>query len=177
MWRNSNTDYGRVTKVGHLVGALWVLGLFALGLWMTSLDYYHPWYHRAPAVHKSLGALFLFFTLSRWLWRTMNPKPLLPLSLSRFERIAAVLLHTLFYPLMLMTALVGWLMAGAKGEAVSVFGWFSLPSLWAFNTDWAKNAHEILAWLLISFVCLHVLAALKHEFWDKKPLLARMFKW
>ncbi len=41
----------------HWSLAVLLIGLFALGLWMTSLDYYHPWYRRAPDLHRDLGLL------------------------------------------------------------------------------------------------------------------------
>jgi len=44
--RNSSQGYGLVAIILHWLVALVVIGLFALGLWMTSLTYYDDWYKR-----------------------------------------------------------------------------------------------------------------------------------
>ena len=38
--------------------------MFALGLYMVELDYYHRWYRDAPLLHKSLGILMLILLYS-----------------------------------------------------------------------------------------------------------------
>jgi len=72
---------------------------------------------------------------------------------------------------------VGWLMSSAKGYTVNYFGLFELPDL--LSKDKAlehqlKDLHEYLADVLVALVCLHVLAALKHQFIDRDGLLSRM---
>jgi cytochrome b561 len=39
---NSGARYGAVSVLLHWLTAVLVIGLFGLGLWMTSLDYYDP---------------------------------------------------------------------------------------------------------------------------------------
>lgn len=78
---------------------------------------------------------------------------------------------------MIAIPILGWLMSSAKGYTVNYFGLFELPDLVLKDKATGrllKQIHEVLANLLISLVALHVLAALKHHFWDKDGLLKRM---
>jgi len=73
--KNTEHAYGWVLIVMHWLMALAIFGLFALGLWMTSLGYYDAWYHRAPDIHKSIGMLVLFLLIFRLIWIGTNVKP------------------------------------------------------------------------------------------------------
>ena len=46
--RNTPCSYGSIAILLHWAVALLVIGLIPLGLWMTGLDYYHPWYRQGP---------------------------------------------------------------------------------------------------------------------------------
>jgi cytochrome b561 len=73
--------------------------------------------------------------------------------------------------------LTGWLMSSAKNYSVSWFGLFTWPNLIGPN-DGAfqilKETHELSSDVLFGIVILHVLAALKHHFWNKDDVLKRM---
>ena len=49
--------------------------IYSLGLWMVGLGYYHPWYQRAPDIHRSVGVLLLAPMLAHLAWRYWNPRP------------------------------------------------------------------------------------------------------
>jgi cytochrome b561 len=71
------------------------------------------------------------------------------------------------------------LISTADGKAVEAFEWVSIPALplaLENQEDVAGDLHEIFAWLLISLVAIHALAALKHHFIDKDKTLTRMIK-
>ena len=72
MWRNSPRGWGLTSITLHWLSAIAVIGLFALGWWMTGLDYYDAWYHRAPWWHKSVGMVLLGLTLARVVWRLVQ---------------------------------------------------------------------------------------------------------
>ena len=65
MWNNTRRGWGLVSILLHWVGALAIIGLFALGWWMTGLDYYDRWYNLGPWWHRSVGMLLLLATLIR----------------------------------------------------------------------------------------------------------------
>ena len=90
MWRNTRQRYGFVAIGLHWLVAVLVLGLFILGLWMVDLTYYDQWYRSAPTIHQSVGVLLFILMVLRFLWRMINPQPMLEPTLSRFEQRAPV---------------------------------------------------------------------------------------
>ena len=74
-WRNSKDRFGWLAMSLHWVMAVMVPGLAAVGLWMTSLNYYSLWYTSAPFWHKSVGLVFAALLLVRLLWRWLSPAP------------------------------------------------------------------------------------------------------
>jgi cytochrome b561 len=129
------------------------------------------------ARHKSFGMTVLLLAVFRLAWRLFNPPPPLPDAMSGIERFLARSTHIAFYVLLFAMPLTGWLMSSAKNYSVSWFGLFTWPNLIApsdgsFNV--LKETHYVLSNVLFVIVILHVLAALKHHFWDKDDVLKRM---
>lgn len=157
--------------------AILILGQFPLGLYMTSLDYYHPWYHSAPWWHKSFGLLTFVLLLVRISWRLTQPQPAPLATLSVREiRIAAVV-HRLFYLLLLLLCLSGYLISTAEGRGIEFFDWFEVPALIngiEGQEDTAGAVHLALAITLISLAAVHIAAALKHHFHNGDATLKRM---
>ncbi|MDH6241416.1 cytochrome b561 [Polynucleobacter sphagniphilus] len=127
--------------------------------------------------HKWLGVTVFFLVILRLVWRATHPAPELEIKMPVWQERAMQLTHFALYLLMMVIPLVGWLMSSAKGYTVNYFGLFELPDL--LSKDKAlghqlKDLHEYLADILVALVCLHVLAALKHQFIDKDGLLSRM---
>lgn len=175
--RNTESNYGAVTIVIHWLMALLIIGLFALGLYMTGLDYYHPWYKKGPDLHRSLGVLMLLMLLLRLLWRSLNP---IPRPLGRdpawMHRVAAAV-HGALYLLLLAIAVSGYLISTADGRGIPVFDLFILPAMLPPVEQMADRAglvHQWLAYILMGLVALHALAALKHHFIDHDATLMRM---
>jgi cytochrome b561 len=129
------------------------------------------------AEHKSFGMTVLMLALIRFAWRLKNLPPSLPTKMRRAERFLARFTHVSFYVLLIAMPLSGWLMSSAKNYSVSWFGAFSWPNLiepseTAFN--FLRTLHHLLSDALFAVAALHILAALKHHFWNKDDVLARM---
>lgn len=174
--RDTATGYGLVSRLFHWLTALAIFGLFALGVWMVGLSYYHPYYHTAPHWHKSAGMLLAAALVARLLWRIANIKPSDD-KLKPWERRAAGLVHWGFYPLLLVIVASGYLMSTADGRPIEVFDWFSIPSPGARPglEDAAGAVHEWIAYAVIALAVLHTAAALKHHFVDRNDMLRRMW--
>lgn len=174
--RDTETGYGLVSRLMHWLMALAIVGLFSLGLWMVGLDYYSPYYHQAPDIHRSLGMLVLFALLLRIAWRFFNVHPS-DADLSPLERMGARIVHVGFYPLLLALLLTGYLISTAEGAGIEVFGLFTVPAAFKVEgmEDTAGVAHRWLAYATIAVVVLHTLAALKHHFVDRSDTLKRMW--
>ncbi len=177
MWRNTHTGYGRFNKLLHWLVAITVFGLFALGLWMTSLSYYDEWYRKGPDLHRSIGVLLMLVMVLRvalvhWMGK---PRPLA--SHSALEVRMAQLVHLLIYVLVFAIGISGYLISTADGRGIDVFNWFTVPSLGSFfehQEDVAGEVHEWLAFTLVGLAVLHGLAAIKHHLLDKDDTLRRM---
>jgi cytochrome b561 len=129
------------------------------------------------ARHKSFGMTVLMLAVLRLLWRLFNRPPELPAGMSKVEAILAKSTHILFYILLFAMPLTGWLMSSAKNYSVSWFGRFTWPDLIGQNErafELLKTTHQTLSWLLFALATLHILAALKHHFWNKDDVLRRM---
>jgi cytochrome b561 len=167
--------YGLVSRLFHWLMALVFFALFALGWWMVGLDYYSPYYHRAPDLHRGAGILLLIALLFRIVWRIMNIKPADP-ELSPLERRAAHAVHLAFYPLLLLLMISGYFISTPDGRAIDVFGLFQVPSLIQEKglSDTAGLAHRWFAYFVIAVAAVHTVAALKHHFADRNKVLTRM---
>lgn len=175
--KNTKTSYGLVAVIFHWLIALGVVGLFALGLWMDGLGYYDEWYRTAPHLHKSVGVLLISLVAVRLGWRLYNTRPAELESHARWEKIIAKVTHGLFYLLLFSMFISGYLITTAKGQALDVFNWFSIPAVVSSDEnleDLAGEIHELLAFTIIGLAIVHALAALKHHFIDKDKTLLRM---
>jgi len=175
-WRNGNNDWGTVAIGLHWLIALVVFGMFGLGLYMTDLTYYDPWYHKAPHVHRSIGVLLFIATVFRLLWRLFNPTPLPLPNHKAWEKRLAKGVHTALYILLFALMVSGYLITTADGRPVYVFDWFSVPATLTgqHQEDIAGVVHQLLAWSVITLALLHAAASFKHHLVDRDRTLKRM---
>ncbi|WP_373185836.1 cytochrome b [Halopseudomonas sp.] len=175
--RNTRKTYGLMAVSLHWIIALGVIGTAILGLWMTGLDYYSAWYRSAPFWHKSIGITLATLIILRLLWRWSNPRPAPLPHHPRWEVRLASLVHALLYLLLFIIIASGYLISTAKGQGVSIFGWFELPAIVTglpAQADRAGFAHYWLGVSLLGLIALHALGALKHHFLDHDNTLRRM---
>lgn len=175
-WRDSSTRFGAVSVVLHWGLAVAIIGLFALGLYMMGLGYYDAWYVTAPNIHRSVGILVGLLMIVRVGWRWFSVDPVA--QGAAWERFLGKLVHRLFYFIVFIIVISGFLISTAKGQPVSVFDWFEMPAVFSGidnQEDIAGLVHEVVAYLMILLVMLHSSAALKHHFIDKDSTLIRMF--
>jgi len=170
------TRYGAVAQTLHWVIAALIVTQFVLASLADDLPL---GLHKLMllARHKSFGMTVLLLAVLRLVWRLLNPPPPLPPAMKPIERLLAQLTHVAFYVLLFAMPLSGWLMSSAKNYSVSWFGLFTWPDLIPKNEtafEVLKETHEILSTVLLVIAALHVLAALKHHFWDKDDVLKRM---
>ena len=126
--------------------------------------------------HLSIGAAILFVIVLRLAWRLTHPVPLLP-EMAPFERLLAKFAHFMLYALVLAMTLLGWAAANARGWDVKLFGVVTLPALAPNGSRWGHEAgdiHNILVYVLLGFIVLHVAAALYHYFILRDRVMQRM---
>lgn len=169
-------SYNGVAKTLHWLVFALMSGAFAVGFYMHDLPL-SPTKLQLVSWHKWTGVTIFMLVMLRLTWRLMNPPPPLPSHMSNLERAAAEGMHRLLYILMLAMPLSGWLMSSAKGFQTVWFGIVPLPDLLSKNPPLGKalsEVHETLGFIILAFVAVHVLAALKHHLIDRDDVLARM---
>lgn len=129
-------------------------------------------------LHKATGVTVLFLTLARIVWRLTHPVPALPAALAAWEGHVARITHALFYILLLIVPLTGWIMSSPGTRPLTWFGLFDLPRFAVTKGDavvgLSHEGHEILGYAFAALVILHIAAALRHHFILKDAVLRRM---
>jgi cytochrome b561 len=174
--RNSPMRYSAVAQTFHWVIAALIVTQFVLAYTADDLPI---GVHKLAllARHKSFGMTILMLAVLRLLWRLKNPPPALPAGMTSVERMLARATHIAFYVLLFAMPLTGWMMSSAKNYSVSWFGVFTWPNLIGKNEnafELLRSTHHVLSFILFAIAVLHILAALKHHFWDKDDVLLRM---
>ncbi len=127
--------------------------------------------------HKSLGFVILLLVVLRLIWRVVNQTPALPAGMSGIERLGARASHWLFYVLLILLPVNGWVINSAANVPFSIFWLVPLPAIVAPSpalAGTAENAHFVLFSLLSLFVVVHAGAALRHHFVKGDAVLSRM---
>ncbi len=170
------TRYSAVAQSFHWIIAALIVTQFALAWTADDLPL---GMHKLAllARHKSFGMTVLMLAILRLLWRFKNPPPELPADMKPIERWLAKATHVAFYLLLFAMPLTGWMMSSAKNYSVSWFGLFTWPNLIGQSDsafEFLKATHEILSDALFALAVVHILAALKHHFWNKDDVFVRM---
>jgi cytochrome b561 len=75
----------------------------------------------------------------------------------------------------------GWLVVSTGGRVTSFFGLFNIAPLPVSRAEdaheLAEEAHELLAYVALALIALHVAGALKHHFDGHRHLIGRMVPW
>ena len=188
--------YTAIAVTLHWLIALAIVGMIFAGWWMTSAiddPKTKVTAFRVYQVHKSTGLTILMLSLFRLAWRLMHKVPPLPEGMPAWEKLGARASHILFYVIMIVMPLSGWLYASTawnveKGHAFNMptiyYGLFQIPHIpglaelpdaqRAATANVFMVTHEKLAWFTLTLLALHVGAALKHHVFDRDDVLTRM---
>lgn len=164
--------YTRVARWLH-----WTIGVLIIGNLIGGLAR-----DVAPQIimplHKSTGLLILTLSLVRLGWRFTHPAPPYPAAMPGWEKALATITHWIFYALMILIPLSGWIMASAYDKPLDFYGLFPVMKFDVIkeSTLWevAHEGHELLAFAMIGLLLLHIGAALRHHIVLKDGVLARM---
>jgi cytochrome b561 len=171
----SNGTYGVTAKLFHWLIFLLLAAQYAVGSIMPhigrkTLD--EGW----VAWHLSIGAAILLVIVLRFVWRLLNPVSL-PTTLVTWELYLSRFTHWTLYALVLAMTLLGWAAANARGWNVKLFGLITLPALAPNGSAWGHEAgdiHNIVVYVLLGFIVLHVAGALYHYLVRRDQIMQRM---
>lgn len=171
--------YHLTSRIFHWLMAILIIAMIGFGIYMTDFTSDDSQQRDfAYEMHKSFGVLVIILLFFRFANRFYHRPPSLPQTMKKYEQYLAHLGHWGLYFLMLLTPLAGYLMSNAYGFEVKFFG-IALPNLISTNFDLAKEfkeLHEISAFAMLGLVIIHVIAVIKHRYFDKKEndILNRM---
>ncbi|TGD90301.1 cytochrome b [Mycolicibacterium sp. CH28] len=162
------------TRVLHWVTAALVFTTLFVGFVMVSwLDSYAA----LVGVHMTLGVLILVVVVIRAANRFTHRTPTLPATVGSIEQMLVVGSELGLYALMLAQPLIGWAMVSAGGRPVVLFGSLRLPRIAPFDADLyfvLRQAHSVLAYLLVLAIAAHISAVLLHTLTLRDRMLSRM---
>ncbi len=192
-----NNQYTKIAIFLHWLIALGILGMFALGWFMTDLPREAPkqmsydlfnwgvyiWElakEESPRafyfnLHKSIGVTLLALIALRVLWRITHKPPSPLASYKAWERKLSTGAHHLLYMLMVIIPVSGLVMSVASKYGVK---WFGIKILGGLDDKSLREifheVHEIAGLILFIIIVLHILGALKHKFIDKDETMSRI---
>ena len=195
--KNAVTRYTKTAVVLHWLIGIAIIGMFALGWFMSELPKEAPkqtaydlfnlgvytWQLAEPAsprtfyfnLHKSIGITLLGLIILRILWRLTHRPPALLSSLQVWERKLATAGHHLLYLLMIVMPVTGLLQAVYSKYGVK---WFGMPFLGGLDDKDMRaifhEAHELIGIAFAVVIVVHILGALKHKFIDRDQTMSRM---
>ena len=167
MQSTTTSRYTRTAIILHWLIAILIIGQLAGGKIMMWLEP-TPFKFELFQLHKSFGFIILGLSIIRLLWRLMHKAPALPQGMKPWEIWAAKLTHIGFYGLIIGIPFSGWVMVSASTPKITtkIFKTIKVVDIPITRSDtmeaMTKSVHEILGYIIIVLIVVHVGAALKH---------------
>ena len=172
--RNSNHRYTTAAVAIHWLSALLICALFGLGWFMVDLPkgpergYYF-------ALHKSIGLTLFLLMIYRIGWRWRHQPPALPVDVPRWQQFMATAVHRLFYVLLIIQPISGYLSSSFSGYKTN---WFGVPlPHWGWRdaplNELFTEIHVGVSIALVVLVGVHITGALSHLLEGKSAILRR----
>jgi cytochrome b561 len=171
----TGAGYGIVAKLLHWLIFVLLVAQYAIGSIMPHIGrktLNQGW----VSWHFSVGAAILFFIVIRLLWRLLHPVPQ-SACLSPGEKLLSGLVHWALYLLVLAMTLLGWAATNSRGWDIKLFGLVTLPKISPTGSKWGHECgdiHNLLVYVLLGFILLHVAGAVWHYFIKRDQVVGRM---
>ncbi|CAB5501278.1 cytochrome b [Bathymodiolus thermophilus thioautotrophic gill symbiont] len=178
--RDTREKLSALTITLHWIVGLSVIALAVIGVYMSENEAFELY-----PIHKSIGVLIFAVIIARVYWRFVNGW-LEPVSTYKaIEHNLAKIIHWVLIIAIVVMPISGFIMSGAGGYGVSVFGLEVIAAQFdpiakeaiphnAALAGFMAEVHEIAGWTMIVAIVLHFFGALKHHFINKDNTLRRM---
>ncbi|MAM70194.1 MAG: hypothetical protein CMP91_03500 [Gammaproteobacteria bacterium] len=166
-------SYSRTQKILHWVLAVLILlWLFVSGEGVEGAE--GPDKLMAISIHSGGALLILALMTWRWFVRRNNPVQALP-ELKSWEKTWSARIHVAFYVLVLVMVFSGIMQGVFYDQSVRLAGLVPI-TISSNETMYGifHGLHGLTATIFKVLIVLHILAALKHQFIDRKPFIQRM---
>ncbi|SSC08094.1 cytochrome b [bacterium endosymbiont of Bathymodiolus sp. 5 South] len=178
--RDTKDKLSNLTIFLHWVVGLTIIALAAVGVYMSENEAFELY-----PIHKSIGVLIFAVIIVRVYWRFVNGWLQPVTEYKAIEHNLAKIIHWVLIIAMIIMPISGFIMSGAGGYGVSVFGLEIIAAQFDLITKEAiphnaqlagfmHETHEIAGWTIIVAISLHIAGAIKHHFIDKDNTLRRM---
>lgn len=189
-YHNTEHSWGLISRLLHWGMLLLIVVQVPVGFWMVAeYEAYTKTYAddsmvmMSSMIHHSLGFLLLLLLVIRFCWRQSQPVPVLPSTLSWYQRLLARLTHSFLYMLLLIYPLSGWAALSAYDGEFPIF-WLvwdvmpgivpSVPEGSTFDYLFFAKIHRFCWRIGALLLLLHIGAALWHHFYVRDGILRRM---
>lgn len=175
-----NARYNRVAGTLHWILAVLVLAQLYIGWTFADLPRGTPAKGDWFMWHKTVGILILLLTVGRIGWRVANPPPPFPATMPGWERAAARVSHLLFYAILLILPLSGWvLISSGKTDVTTTtlvggMSWPLIPGVPEAAHEPAEVVHGVLILAMVVLFVIHAAAALRNQYFGDRTLSGRM---
>lgn len=175
-WKNTSTQWGGVTQLFHWGMFILIIAQYTLAYIMIDLPPSdQKW--KLFTWHKQIGLTLFFLAFLRLWWRTHNPIPKDSGKAPHWTHMLSRATIWILYILLFCFPLTGLLMTILSGYSVSYFGVITIPAFMQSPHLYGEiflTAHIWISYALYTFVSLHVLGWLYHQFILKDNILLRM---
>ncbi len=173
----TQTRYSATAMLLHWAIALLLVANFALGERSEDLAK-GPELAWVMQLHKSIGITILVLTLWRLGLRLVTPRPA-KVADSPVLQLASTAVHWGFYAVMLIVPLSGWLLVSTSKTPTplmifDLIPWPLLPNYGYEVHEIGEEVHAILAKAMIPLLALHLIGAVRHQFFMRDGLMERM---
>jgi cytochrome b561 len=168
--------YSLNLRILHWLTAILIIGMLAIGYYMTDLPKDDPSRGLIYGLHKSFGVVIIGLFFIRVLIRKISHIPAMPRKINKLEQKAAHIVHYILYFFMFSIPVSGYAASNLYGKTVKLFG-IDMPILLDKNPELGSIAsfiHVNFPPILIALISLHLIGALKHYFFDKENIFKRM---
>ena len=175
--QDKSTTYSTIGRVNHWLVAVAFIGLLASGwiLYLDTLD-------REAAgelrdMHKAIGVCVLVFGIWRVGYRLVSGFPESVGAAPSWQAVSARIAHYILLAGILVMPVSGIARGYFAGRGTDIFGLFSIPGAAVENealSNLGSAIHFFVGLLVTLVLALHILAALKHHFFDRDATLVRM---
>ncbi len=170
-------SFNKTAILLHWGVAFLLMAQFLIGLDMVDIpkgpDSSRPFWFNT---HKSIGIILGCLILFRLYWRLRSGVPESPAGTPTWERIAANFSHMLLYFCMILMPISG-LMGSLFSKYDLLFIGITIPKLFEhdpFIKELMTSTHQWTAYIFLTIICVHILAAVKHLVIDCDGVFERM---
>lgn len=166
--------YSHGAATFHWLTVVLVLAQIYVGFTFGDLPKGTPERGEMFAIHKTLGAAILLVTLLRLGYRLINPPPPYPSDMPKWDRFIAVWSHRVVYTALIALPLTGLIAVSGKGGMVDLLRGLQIPALPIGDGKAFGEIHEILVFVTIALLVIHVAAAIYHHLIMRDAASGRM---